>query len=248
MAAGIAKTIELSFVTVFVAFLGQVLSRRALIKRSKGITIAEMSMRSWVMQPGTMITHFETLRYAALTFLGLIALLGALVAMLYTTASDALVAPKLKMGKLEHRVLHGKVAASFANKDYIEENCQTPISKSMDLQDSGSTCVSIQYSGETYHNYMQYLGNWTDSISTGTGSADLARRPPPVGMLYDNTTVQGSWIFNNNMTETSQSFSTSSYSRIVNNVTMAMPHAGLFAATRDPINNIMQPEDLDVGR
>jgi hypothetical protein len=43
-----ARTIELSFVTVFVAFLGQVLSRRAFRKQSRGITIAEMSMRTWV--------------------------------------------------------------------------------------------------------------------------------------------------------------------------------------------------------
>ena len=85
-----AKSIELSYVTVFVAFLGQVLSRRALVKRSKGITIAEMSMRSWIMQPGTMITHWETVRYAALSFLGGLAMLTALMAMFYTTASDAL--------------------------------------------------------------------------------------------------------------------------------------------------------------
>lgn len=99
VSAAIAKTIELSFVTVFVTFLGQVLSRRALVKKSKGITIAEMSFRLWIMQPGTLITHWETVRYAALTFLGLISLLCAVTAMLYTTASDALVAPKLKMGK-----------------------------------------------------------------------------------------------------------------------------------------------------
>jgi len=85
-----AKTIELSFVTVFVAFLGQVLSRRAFIKNSKGITIADMSLRSWIMQPGTMITHWESVRYAAWTFLGMIALTATFIAMLYTTASDAL--------------------------------------------------------------------------------------------------------------------------------------------------------------
>lgn len=85
-----AKTIELSFVTVFVAFLGQVLSRRAFIKNSKGITIAEMSLRSWIMQPGTMITHWESVRYAAWTFLGMVALTATFLAMLYTTASDAL--------------------------------------------------------------------------------------------------------------------------------------------------------------
>ena len=56
LCAAIAKTIGLSFVTIFVAFLGQVLSRRALIKTSEGITIAEMSMRACVMQPGTLFT------------------------------------------------------------------------------------------------------------------------------------------------------------------------------------------------
>jgi hypothetical protein len=43
-----AKTIELSFVTVFVTFLGQVLSRRSLVKTSSGITVAELTMRTWV--------------------------------------------------------------------------------------------------------------------------------------------------------------------------------------------------------
>ena len=45
LCAGFAKTIELSFVTVFVTFLGQVLSHRAFVKDSTGITIAEMQMR-----------------------------------------------------------------------------------------------------------------------------------------------------------------------------------------------------------
>lgn len=90
LCAAFAKTIELSFVTVFVAFLGQVLSRKAFASTSKGITVAEMSMRAWVMQPGTMITHWQTVRYAAFSYLGAISLFAALMAMLYTTASDAL--------------------------------------------------------------------------------------------------------------------------------------------------------------
>lgn len=214
------------------------------------------------MQPGTMITHWETVRYAALTFLGLIAMLGALTAMLYTTASDALVAPKLKMGNLEHRVLYGKVATSFANEPYIQKNCQTPISDTTDPDYSGSTCIALEHSGQAYvvgsaccslvlmvrryHNYMQYLANWTSIIDTGRGSDDLTQRPVPLAMLYDNTTVQGSWISGVNLTDISQMYSTSNYSRVVTNVTMAMPHAGVFGAMRDPVNNIMQPQDLEV--
>ena len=36
------------------------------------------------------------------------------------------------------------------------------------------------------------------------------------------------------------------FGRIVNNISMAMPHSGIVAAARDPKNGILQPEDLDV--
>ncbi len=90
LCAALAKTIELSFVTVYVALLGQILSRRAFAKISKGVTIADMTMRAWVMQPGTLITHWYTIRFAGPTILGVISLLAALMAMVYTTASDSL--------------------------------------------------------------------------------------------------------------------------------------------------------------
>lgn len=60
-------------------------------------------------------------------------------------------------------------------------------------------------------------------------------------MLYDNTTVTGSWV------QTNQSNVTAAYiqhNRIINNVTMSMPHAGVFSAAHDPKNGILQPEDL----
>lgn len=66
----VAKIIELSFVTGFVAFLGQVLSRRAFSRASggRGVTLSELSMWRWVVQPGTLITHWETAKYAGLSF------------------------------------------------------------------------------------------------------------------------------------------------------------------------------------
>lgn len=90
LSALFAKTIELSFVTVFVSFLGQVLSRRAVTRDSRGITIADMTMRMWIMQPGTLITHWETVRYSGWTILGVISLMASFSAMLYTTAAEAL--------------------------------------------------------------------------------------------------------------------------------------------------------------
>ena len=88
---------------------------------------------------------------------------------------------------------------------------------------------------------MQWLSSWTDIRAKGNGTIYPAGRPAPVGILYDNTTVKGSWLESGNMTDLS-----AKYGRVVNNVTSAMPHTGLFAAARDPRNNILQPQDLNV--
>lgn len=45
----IAKLIETSFVAVFVASVGQILTKRAFDRNSKGLTLAEISMRNWVI-------------------------------------------------------------------------------------------------------------------------------------------------------------------------------------------------------
>lgn len=103
-----AKTIELSFVTVIVALLGQALARRAHDKKAdNGVTLAELGMRSWILQPGTLITHWEGVRYAGVTVLGVISLLSAILAMLYVTAANALVQPQLKFNVPESRLMQG---------------------------------------------------------------------------------------------------------------------------------------------
>ena len=180
--AAFAKSIELSFVTVFVAFIGQALSRRARFQ-PEGVTIAEMSMRSWVMQPGTMISRWESVRFAATTRLGVFSLLVALMAMVYTTASDALVTPVLRFGKTEDRLMYGKVSTSFANTSYIETHCNTPISPATDPVDYGTTCIQIEHAGQAYHNYMQYLTTWVDNTNSGNTSSNITHRPDPVGMV-----------------------------------------------------------------
>lgn len=147
-----AKTIELSFVTVFVGFLGQALSRRSIAKFSKGITIAEMSMRTWVIQPGFMITHYQTLRYVGWTILGILSFVAAIGAMLYTTASDALVSPKLKFGNWEDITMQGLVQTSYGNPIFIRTNCQTPITADED-SDAALTCLAIENAGQSKYNY-----------------------------------------------------------------------------------------------
>ena len=58
-------------------------------------------------------------------------------------------------------------------------------------------------------------------------------------MLYDNTTVQGQWI-----QSPDPAILSLAHERFVQNLTMAMPHANVFNAARDPVNGILQPEDL----
>ncbi|APA07965.1 hypothetical protein sscle_03g027350 [Sclerotinia sclerotiorum 1980 UF-70] len=242
--AGFAKTIELSFVTIFVSFLGQVLSRRSLIRNSDGVTVAELTMRNWVIQPGFMLTNPKILRRAAMSILGGITLTAAFVAMFYTTASDAIVSPSLQFGKWESVVMKGLVKTSYGNPTYVGQNCQTPISTAMDQLYSASTCVDIDHAGEAYHNFLEYLRTWAEIAAPGgkSNSSELAHRPNVTAMLYDNTTVKASWI----RTDTSDmAASYKKYNRVVNNVTLAMPHSGVISAATDQVNSILQPSDLE---
>ncbi|OCT46448.1 hypothetical protein CLCR_01079 [Cladophialophora carrionii] len=251
LSALMSKTVELSFVTIFVALLGQMLSRRAFAKENKngGISIAEMTMRSWVMQPGTLITNWIAVRYAASTIVGILVLIAALAATFYTTAAEALVAPKPKFGRLEHRTLYGRVAASYANAPYLAGRCQSPIhgegiDPNLGYDVEGDTCLQIDYAGQSYHNLKTFLADWSQRLDVGNMSSDLSSivgRPPPISTLFDNTTLLGQWITPSQENVTADSFK---HQRIVQNVTLAMPHANLFNAARDPKNHILQPEDL----
>ncbi|KGO47608.1 hypothetical protein PEXP_014950 [Penicillium expansum] len=234
-----AKTIELAYVTICVAFLGQVLSRRALMRDSRGISISDMNMRAWIMQPGSMIVHWEALRYSALTFLGSVALVATFVAMLYTTAAQALVAPKLSFSPIEPTILQGKVATSFANTYYVGPNCETPVTVAMDSEYRNTTCLQIDHVGHAYHNYQQWITQWSQLVtSKNETSSQLRKRPQPTGSLWDNTTVTGSWIDIQDMATLSKK-----HSRMVNNITMAMPHGGIPAAAMNTKNNLKQPID-----
>lgn len=245
LSAAFAKTIELSFVTVFVAFLGQSLSRRAFLSKARGggVSIAEMMLRTWIMQPGSLITHWESIKYAAWSFIGMVALTATFVAMFYTTAAESLVAPKLREGPFEDKVLYGKVFATFANASYLANTCPSPIRAEVDPLHKGTTCLQIEHAGHAFHNYQIYLDDWTRRIASGNGtSIDYAGRPPPVGVMFENTTFRGQWI-----TPSQENVTADSVTRLVQNVTMAMPHANVFNAARDRLNNIMQPEELNQG-
>ncbi|KAH8600951.1 hypothetical protein B0O99DRAFT_294576 [Bisporella sp. PMI_857] len=240
-----AKTIELSFVTVFVSFLGQVLTRRSLSKDSRGVTISEFSMKTWVIQPAFMITNFKNMRHASLSILGGLALAAAFVSTFYTTASDSLVSPHLKLGNLKGKIMKSLVKTSYANPYYVSANCHIPIDAAADTF-AAESCVNIEHAGQAYQNVLSYLATWKQlNASNEEASTDLSNRPLPTAILLDNTTaisVTGSWV---HTSDSNIGAAYDKYERLVNNVTMSMPHAAVFAAARDPVNKILQPEDLD---
>lgn len=110
----------------------------------------------------------------------------------------------------------------------------------MDPTYQASTCLQLEYVGQGYHNYQRYLSAWQSWNRVGDGSSDQHIRPPGFGLLYENTTVTGQWIEISNTAEESKE-----NGRIVNRVSLAMPHAGVFAAARYGENDIMQPEELN---
>ncbi|KAF5235388.1 hypothetical protein FANTH_11727 [Fusarium anthophilum] len=241
LAALLAKTIEMSFVTVFVSCLGQVLTRRAFIRKANGMSLAEMTMRNWVIQPGSLITHFETLPSSSLTLLGMLSLTATIAAAFYTTASDAMVSPKLKSGSWEHKELIGYVRASYANAAYVREDCPYLFNITEDIH-AAESCMNVQFSGQSYRNLLNYMNMWTSLNQNGTEvSSDMKKRPGGTTLLHDNTTLYSSWIETEHGDVEAHFEETG---RIINNVTLALPHPGVYGASTLKLNGILQPDDL----
>jgi hypothetical protein len=135
-------------------------------------------------------------------------------------------------------VLSGLVKSDFANINYLKDLCKTPIRT--DMVEGGNTCLQIEHAAQGYYNYQRYLAEWHTTVRHENGTEDQKLRPPGFGLLYENTTVTGQWINIINTTTVSKD-----YGRVINNVSLAMPHAGVFAAARDQRNGIMQPEELN---
>lgn len=246
LSALFSKSIELSFATTFVATLGQILTRRAFARstRSKGgISIAEMNMRLWIMQPGTLITHWSGVKYVITTFIGVSALLAAFAATFYTTAAEALVSPKLIFGKNETVNLLGQVSSDYGNTVYLSAHCETPISATVDVDYSGTTCLQFDYAGNGFRNFASWRSSWAERQAAKMDVAVGSKipRPPPISILYENTTITGQWI--GNLYDDTKDLS-AKYGRMFQNVTMVMPHANVYHAARDQANRILQPDDL----
>jgi hypothetical protein len=239
----LAKTIELSFVTAFICYLGQVLTRRASAGSSKGVSLAEMMIRNWIMQPESLITHGETVPTAGLTLFGALTLVATIASTFFTTAPDAMVAPKLKHGVWESTQLSEHVLNFYAYIPNFRLGCPEFPDLQADEAEMENACVAFRFSTESYRDLMSFMTDWSNATMKGalSISSDLVHRPVPWSFLSDNAPVSGSWIETStaNVTKLFQE-----HGRMINNVSLAMPHPGVYAAALAPRNKILQPVDL----
>jgi hypothetical protein len=234
-----AKTIELSSVTGFVTLLGQVISRRAIVdSSSQGVTLSELTMWRWVVQPGTLVTQPEIVKYAGLSSLGVLTLLSTILSTLYVTAATAVVQPVLKQSDWNSKTLVGSVKTDFANMYYIESLCQIPINHNPGLQ---FICLQIDNAGKNYYNLATFFSNWKKmSESNNSAPIDQHQRPSWIGLPYANATVIPQWINVVNTTKVSEK-----YQRVITNVSLAMPHIGVSNAVSDHRNVMPQSDTPD---
>ncbi|CAE7034196.1 hypothetical protein P3342_007248 [Pyrenophora teres f. teres] len=244
LTAFIAKTVELTFVMVSLAFIGQVLSRRAV--QQKGISLASVSMRTWILQPGSLLSQFNTFRFAGLSVLGILSFVIAILSLLYTTAAGALVQPQLRLPPWEHTVLAGEVAGDFSSTLKANETCLTEWPDVGDTQWGGSTCLAVKWSSLCGRNFVRYMSAWDDNAVRQDRppwmSENITERLPIGAALDNNITVTTTWLDNHDIEADSKKAG-----RIINNITIAVPHRGVPSAARNTQNDLLQPEDLHNG-
>jgi hypothetical protein len=114
-----------------------------------------------------LITHWKTIPYAGLTFLGVISLIATVAATFYTTASEAMVTPKIKFGDWEKTVLEGRIKFTYANPLAVSKSCTTPL-RDMDPAEAGGACLNVQYSGQCEFLPTSRQTIWADRLEQRT--------------------------------------------------------------------------------
>lgn len=239
-----AKLIEVTFVTVFCAFLGQIVSRRAFMtQHGRGINLAEMNIRNWIVQPGSLISTPSTVRYAIWSVLGIVAMCAAICSVLYTTAAESLVSPQLSWDDWKTLDLYAEARAQFANSAWLGHEC-APFPTTDDPNDSKESCLQLQHTAQAFSNYQLYKASWAGN-SSGNGnqskrSSDAnADRPGPIAKWLDDVVVNGSWVERDHLAFVGPD------GRMINNITLAIPHPGLVEAAALGENNIARPQGTE---
>lgn len=151
--------------------------------------------------------------------------------LLFTTASSALVTPYLIYGSWKDTVLYSLVDVTFANSMCLAERCQTPITRSLDPLYKSSSSLESNFMQLGLHDLDSYLQDWSKIALAGLGaSLDLAHRPQVLTTSLPGVDIKGSWVALN-YSDLSANYK--KFHRIVNNVTIFMPHPSVYLAYQD---------------
>lgn len=252
LTALLGKTIEIASITVFISCIGQALTRRAAAEKSTGITLADITIRNWIIQPGSIFTHHHTLAIAGRTILGALALLGLVVTILYTTASQALVSPKLKYGQWESREMTAPVHSFYGNhvdagarctrkrKPDPIKNPNYPGDKAI-YKDMALLCLGHELSYKSTRDLLAFKGLGSDATIGHTGKDETPLGTAGHTLLHDKVIMEATRV-NTEFRDVAALYER--WGRIVDNVTVSIPHPGVWSASRFPENKILQPEDL----
>jgi hypothetical protein len=86
-----AKLVEISFSSICVLYLGQLLTRRSINNDTHhGVSLDQICMRDWIVDPGSTVSDGKALRLGTKSFLGWYVLVAAVICTLYGTASNNL--------------------------------------------------------------------------------------------------------------------------------------------------------------
>ncbi|EWC44229.1 hypothetical protein DRE_01055 [Drechslerella stenobrocha 248] len=204
---------------------------------ARGITIADMLMKGWVYQPGSLLTTVPALRHAGGTLLGIVSLGVVLCVTFYTTAADSLVSPKLHFGRYQSLDLRGAVSLKYANSTALASRCPAIISSALDgpmngseLPLSQSTCYKVHNSYQPLRDFTFFTDAWNGYRMDTSIPRDQLMRRPTGWTTVGNERYYGVWLDANG-------------SDGLNNVTLAMPHGGVVPSVRNvTLNGLVQPE------
>ncbi|CAG8959736.1 hypothetical protein HYFRA_00001642 [Hymenoscyphus fraxineus] len=222
----IAKSIEIASVGLYMTFLGQCLTKRCL--RSRGIGLPDIAVREWLLQPGFVIWSLENLKYASTTLLGFNSFLTAIAVFFFTVASNSLVSPHITLGNWESTQFYGEARQNFGNSVIIKEECWAPINARFDQKDVGESCMNVLASGLALQDLNNYMKEWAILAKDHNNATDF-NRPVATSSIFTDTRTSGSWV-EKSTHNISADYAT--YGRVVNNITLSMPHPVVYYSVR----------------
>ena len=215
-----AKSIEVASAGVYINFLGQLLTKRSL--RSRGISLADIAVREWLIQPGFIVWEWRNIKYAGTTILGSTSLLAAIAIYSFTVAANSLVTPHMVMGEWESAQFSGQFRQNFGNVIVLKKDCWAPLDTRLDGQNIGESCINVLASGLANQDFNNFMKEWNREVFGGNNaSSRLARRPSATSSIFTDTRTEGTWVQRSRSNITANF---ARYGRVVNNITLAMPH------------------------